>query len=339
MFSTSTTTTSSTTPLYRSCVADILANETFLCDAGLETALVYGDKIALPCFASFTMLKTEAGAKRVESFYRDFCVVAKAHGRNMYLDTVTWRASKDWGDKLGYSAKDLDDVARASVDMIVRLRDEYASDDTKMITSGAMGPRGDGYVVGATMTQEEAKEYHMQQVRTLASTALDLITVYTMTYAEEAAGLALAAAEVNMPIVISFTVETDGKLPSGATLREAIEAVDAACDSLGPGKRPIGYGINCAHPVHFATTLEAAAEAGEPWLHRLHALRANASKKSHAELEKCTTLDCGDDVDLATRYKALLPKLPGHFSVLGGCCGTNAQLAKAIAEVCLACEP
>ena len=96
-------------------------------------------------------------------------------------------------------------------------------------------------------------------------------------------------------------METDGRLPDGTSLGDAIEAVDAAT-----GGYPAYYMVNCAHPTHFAEVLDPAAA----WTERLGGIRANASTASHAELDEAEELDAGDPVDLAERYAALRGRPP-----------------------------
>ena len=192
--------------------------------------------------------------------------------------------------------------------------------------SGNLGPRGDGYVPGARMSADEARRYHGAQIATFAATEADLVSVFTMNYVEEAIGIALAAREHGMPVVVSFTLETDGRLPSGATLAQAIEATDAAT-----GGFPAYYMINCAHPSHFERVL---AEEGA-WKQRLGGVRANASRRSHAELDVATELDPGDPQALGQDYvrmRAVMPRL----RVVGGCCGTDDRRLEAICRALLA---
>jgi homocysteine S-methyltransferase len=173
------------------------------------------------------------------------------------------------------------------------------------------------------MTAEEAERYHSAQVRTFSETAADMVSALTMTYVEEAVGIARAARAAGMPAAISFTVETDARLPSGQALGEAIEQADAETDG------GVAYFmINCAHPTHFADVLEA----DEPWADRIRGLRANASAKSHAELDEAEELDEGDPVELGAQYRALRPRLR-NLNVVGGCCGTD---HRHIAEICRA---
>jgi homocysteine S-methyltransferase len=285
----------------------------FLTDGGCETTLVFHDGFDLPDFAAFPLLADAAGRAALDRYLDDYAEVARRDGRGIVLESATWRASADWGARLGYDAAALDAANRDAIEQVLDARRRHETSTTPVVVSGNIGPRGDGYVVGATMSADEARAYHASQIRTFASTEADLVTAMTMTYSAEAIGIATAAKEAGMPVVISFTVETDGLLPSGETLGDAIEAVDAATDGY-----PAYFMVNCAHPTHFAHLFE-----GDPaWASRIGGVRANASALSHDELDAATELDRGDPDDLAARYSALLGLLP-NLRVLGGCCGTD----------------
>lgn len=287
-----------------------------LTDGGLETTLIYHDGIDLPDFAAFTVLATEEGRAALASYYDAYLTVAETRGLPIVLDTPTWRASSDWGARLGYSSAQLADVNREAVGF---LRQASAGRTARVLVSGAIGPRGDGYVVGDLMTTADAKRYHAPQVDTLAGAGVDLVSAITMTYAEEASGIALAAAEAGVPAAISFTVETDGKLPSGQPLGEAVAQVDAET-----GSAPIHYMVNCAHPTHFGHAL-ADTPAG-----RVRGVRVNASSKSHAELDEATELDVGDPLALADDVAGLRGR-GAALTVFGGCCGTDHRHIDALA--------
>ena len=212
---------------------------------------------------------------------------------------------------------------KAAIDFLAGYREQKSREITLPI-SGAVGPRGDGYIADSAMTADEAAEYHRTQIETLAATEADLVTAYTLNYVEEAIGVALAARGAGIPVAISLTVETDGRLPTGQPLDEAIQQVDEAT-----GASPAYYMVNCAHPTHFAEVLDGS----KPWTNRIHGLRANASTLSHAELEAMTELDDGDPDDLGRRVGSLRERLP-HLSVLGGCCGTDHRHIAAIAAAC-----
>ncbi|WP_454286477.1 homocysteine S-methyltransferase family protein [Rhizobium arsenicireducens] len=296
----------------------------FLTDGGMETTLIFHEGADLPHFASFVLLATPEGRKQTEDYYRRYLDIAARHGSGFVLDTPTWRASADWGDKLGYSADALRAVNEDAVNLLVDLRALYQKPGAPIVISGAIGPRGDGYKAGR-MTAGEAEAYHAEQIEAFAGTDADMVTVFTLTNVEEAIGIARAARRLAMPCAISFTVETDGNLITGQTLRQAIEAVDAAT-----GDYPHYYMINCAHPSHFAEVVAS----GEDWLKRIGGIRANASRMSHAELDESETLDDGDPADLGRRYRELTRQMP-HVRVLGGCCGTDHRHVAAICEACL----
>jgi S-methylmethionine-dependent homocysteine/selenocysteine methylase len=299
----------------------------FLTEGGLETTLIYDDGLELPCFASFVLLKDAEGTARLRRYYLRFAEMAAERRLGAVFETPTWRANADWGARLGYDAAALDDVNRRAVDLLLDVREAMRGrTGVPFVVSGNLGPRGDGYVPGAMMSADEARRYHGAQIATFAGTEADLVSVYTMNYVEEAIGVALAAREHGLPVVVSFTVETDGRLPSGATLAEAIEATDAAT-----GGYPAYYMINCAHPSHF----ERVLEAGGAWKQRLGGVRANASRRSHAELDAATELDAGDPQAFGQDYVRLRQVMP-RLRVVGGCCGTDERHVEAICGALLA---
>jgi S-methylmethionine-dependent homocysteine/selenocysteine methylase len=303
-----------------------LSGKPFLTDGGMETDLIYNHGLDLPLFAAFVLLRHAKGLDALSAYYASYIAVAKENGVGLLLDTATWRANPDWGTKLGYSSDELAEANRSAVRLVDGVRAGADSSTTPILISGCIGPRGDGYRATAVMNSRDAAEYHRSQIEVFRDTAADMIDAVTMTYAEEAAGIVNAAAAAQMPVVISFTLETDGRLPSGQPLKEAIEQVDAETDS-----RAAYFMINCAHPTHFAHVFDE----GGRWRARLAGLRANASMKSHAELDESSELDAGDPADLAARYMALRGSMPA-LHVLGGCCGTDARHIEAICAAWLA---
>ena len=284
----------------------------------METTLIYRDGLELPLFATFPLLEDEAGLDSLRAYYASYVKLADELGAGLVLDTVTWRANADWGERLGYDEAALANVNRRAVALLRELRRE----ELPLLISGCVGPRGDGYVVGETMPADEAERYHEPQIAVFADEGVDLVSALTLTYADEATGVVRAAARREVPVVISFTVETDGRLPSAQSLGEAIEQVDR-----DTGGAAAYFMVNCAHPTHFAHVLED----GAPWRERIAGLRANASTKSHAELDESDELDSGDPADLGARYRALQDVLP-RLAVVGGCCGTDERHVAAVAR-------
>jgi homocysteine S-methyltransferase len=310
-------------PAYRDHLPQLDA-DVFLTDGGIETTLIFDDGFELPEFAAFTLLGDDAGRAALVRYFESYIDIAHRDHVGIVLETATWRASADWAARLGYSLDDLADMNRDSVELLLALRQQHETEATSIVISGCIGPRGDGYRIDSTMTVDEARNYHALQAQTFAGTEADLVTAMTLTYADEAIGLSEAARSAGMPVVISFTVETDGRLPSGQPLGDAIEVVDAAS-----GSYPAYYMVNCAHPTHFAHLLEGAPA----WTSRLGGVRANASKLSHAELDDAEQLDTGDPQELAARYQELRAAVPA-VRVLGGCCGTDHRRVGAISLAC-----
>jgi homocysteine S-methyltransferase len=297
-----------------------LADRLFMTDGGMETFLVFHEGVELPAFAAFDLLRRADGLERLRRYYERYVALARVHALGLVLESPTWRANADWGRVLGYDAVALADANRLAIGLLLEIRAALESREVPIVIGGVLGPRGDGYVVGRLMSPAEARDYHAEQVGVFAGSDADMVTVYTLNYVDEGIGVALAAREHRMPAAISFTLETDGRLPSGETLEEAVRRVDA-----GSGGHPAYYMINCAHPEHFQHVLRG----GGDWVRRIRGLRANASRLSHAELEQCTELDVGDPLELGRSYRELREMLPG-LAVVGGCCGTDHRHVGAI---------
>jgi homocysteine S-methyltransferase len=311
-------------PAHRDHLPQII-DAVFLTDGGIETTLIYDAGFELPDFAAFPLLDNAAGHAALQRYFDAYLEIAVRHRVGIVLETPTWRASPDWAVRHGYRDERLIEVNRAAVDLLVAARHRWERPDTPAVISGCIGPRGDGYHPEELMGVEAARAYHALQAQAFAGSEADLITAITMTHPAEAIGVTLAARDVSMPVVISFTVETDGTLPSGDRLGDAITAVDKAT-----GGYPAYYMINCAHPTHFAATLDPEAA----WTAKIGGIRANASTMSHAELDAATELDGGDPADLAHEYRQLRDRHP-NIRVLGGCCGTNHHHIDAIASACV----
>ena len=306
--------------MYRDRLPQLRADRPFITDGGLETTLIFHRGIELPLFAAFDLLKDAAGRAELRAYFDPYIRLARERGAGMVLDTPTWRASIDWGRRLGYAPDDLDQVNRAAVALAEEIRAAGEDEGTPVVINGVVGPRGDGYDPAQLMSAVDAEAYHAPQVQTFAQTAADMVTAVTMTHAEEATGIVRAARAASIPAAISFTVETDGRLPSGQALADAIAQVDLDTDAAAAY-----FMVNCAHPTHFAHVLDDAGA----WRERVLGLRANASVKSHAELDEAEALDEGDPVTFGADHRPLRSLLP-RVAVLGGCCGTDHRHVAAV---------
>ena len=312
-----------TRPKYRDCLPQCLGGM-FLTDGGMETTLIYHEGVDLPCFAAFTLLKTVEGTERLRTYYERYLTMARRADLGFVLESPTWRANTDWGAKLGYSRAELAKANRQAVELMLEIREKFEAPRTPIVISGNIGPRGDGYDPSRIMTISEAQAYHAEQIAVFRKTPVDMVSAFTLNYVNEAIGIALAARAATMPAVLSFTLETDGRLPTGETLKQAIISVDEAT-----GRAPAYYMINCAHPTHFSDVIAS----GESWANRISGLRANASRRSHAELDRANDLDDGDPTEFGREHAKLRRFLP-HATVLGGCCGTDHRHVEQIALVC-----
>ena len=270
----------------------------------------------LPEFASFPLVEDEAGRDLLRRYYDGYADVARRAGAGLTLESPTWRANPDWGAKVGYGPDDLDRANTGAIRFLQSLRDSWADvEDVRII--GAIGPRGDGYVAGERADPDEAADYHSAQVEAFARAGADLVAAYTLTGPEEGMGIVRAARSAGVPVLVGFTVETDGRLPDGTTLADAVARVEEA-------DAPDGFIVNCAHPTHIAPGLEPG-----DWLGRIVQVNPNASTQSHEELDAAEELDAGDLDLLRSSYDALRPALP-NLRVVGGCCGTDASHVAAL---------
>ena len=292
----------------------------YVTDAGMETDLIFHHGVELPEFAAFPLLDDPAGRRLLRQYYDQFARIAAAADAGLLLESPTWRANPDWGVRLGYDRAGLDRVNAAAMEFLGEIAEAWRAEVPQIRVVGMVGPRGDGYLASVA-TAEEAYAYHLPQLRSLSSGGADFVSALTLTGVGEALGIGLAAQEVGVPVVLAFTVETDGRLPDGVPLADAIEAVDAVC-------APVWFGVNCAHPTHIETGLAGSTEA----LHRIAMLRVNASELSHAELDTAEVLDEGDPEALAEAVDRLRQLLPG-LRVIGGCCGTDARHVAAMWRV------
>lgn len=297
-----------------------LSGDLFLADAGIETDLIFNHGIEIREFAAHTLLSETAGREALANYFRPFLRLAKQYDAGFILDSQTWKAHRHWASDLQSAPEELRQANRDSIQFISELRDEFP-DNKPIVLTGIVGPRGDAYSPDQLIEANQAREYYREQVGWLSETECDMVCGTTFTQAGEAIGLVLACNELEMPVVISFTVETDGSLPTGQSLGEAIVSVD---DATNCGASY--FAVNCAHPDHFFHVLK-----DQPWGKRIKAMRCNASRQSHAELDACEVLDDGNPTELGSQYREVAQRMP-WINIFGGCCGTDLRHVTQIAE-------
>ena len=303
-----------------------LGGSLFVTDAGIETDLIFNHGIEIRAFAAHTLLDEAAGTQALIDYFQGFIDLAASRDVGLILDTVTWKAHRHWRHDLGQSMTEIRQANLRAVKLIERLRD-VAANERPIVLNAPIGPCGDAYRPENIISPTVAYDYYREQMSWLVETSIDMVTGLTFTQATEAEGLVAAAREFGLPVVISFTVETDGKLPTGQTLEKAIAQVDAGI--AGP---PAYYMVNCAHPDHFEDALSAGA-----WRQRIRGIRANASRKSHAELDNSAELDAGNPCELADQYARLSRRMP-WLNIFGACCGADVSHVRRIIAAVRECE-
>ncbi len=294
---------------------------TFLADGGVETDLIFNQGLEIPHFAAHTLLADQESREILANYFRRYLQFARDHDAGYILDSQTWKAHTHWAEDLGVTESDLREINHGSIRFISGLRDEFPG-SSPIVLNAVIGPRGDAYAPEHDVAAHEAEDYHAMQIGWLAETEADMVTALTFTQSDEAIGVVRAASAAGLPVVVSFTTETDGRLPNGENLSDAIRAVDDATDS-----KASYFMVNCAHPDHFSHVLEDG-----DWSRRLRGLRCNASRRSHAELDESETLDDGNPDELAGQYRSMVSTLP-WVNVFGGCCGTDYRHIARIADI------
>ena len=297
-----------------------LSGDLFLMDAGIETDIIFNRGVDIPEFAAHTLLAGPAGRQVITDYFQGFFDLAAESNAGLILNSQTWKAHPHWGKDLGASEEDLREANRDSIAFIADLREKATASTKPIVLDGLIGPRGDAYAPEARVAAQEAEEYHAKQIGWLAETDVDMVTAMTFTQSDEAIGVVRAATSAGLPVVVSFTVETDGNLPTGQPLASAITDVDEATDGVAAY-----FMVNCAHPDHFFHVF-----GDDHWTRRVHGIRCNASRMSHAELDNSVVLDDGDPIELGRQYRSLKEKMP-WLNVFGGCCGSDLRHVSEIA--------
>lgn len=296
------------------------SNRIWLTDGGLETSIIFLDGIDLPMFASFHLLENDEGRIALQRYFEQYLTLAKAARTGFVLDTATWRSGAFWAEPLNRSEQEMAAITKAATSYAVEMRNEHETVDTPILVNGVVGPAGDGYQPASLWSAEDAHAQHGKQVTWMKEAGAEMISAVTLTHVGEAIGIVRASQEANLPVVIGFTVETDGHLPTGQSLSDAIAETDAAT-----GAGPLYYMVNCAHPDHFSNHL-----AGD-WTDRIGAIRANASRMSHEELDAAEELDDGNPEEFGAQY-ADLRNMLRNLRVVGGCCGTDHRHVACVAH-------
>ncbi len=298
-----------------------LGGDTYLTDAGLETDLIFNKGIEIREFAAHTLLPDTTGREALAQYFRGFLNLANEVNTGFILDASTWKAHMHWAKDLAATEDEIKQANLDAIAFIAELRNDFAGNKQPIVLNGLVGPRGDAYAPDIQLAVAEARDYHRQQLSWLAETEIDMVSALTFTQADEASGFVQAAKELALPCIVSFTVETDGKLPTGQDLSSAIEQVDENTDSYAAY-----FMVNCAHPDHFSNLL-----GDEPWARRIKGIRCNASRLSHAELDECEVLDAGNPDELAEQYSEMLGKMP-WMNIFGACCGSDLRHVSTIAK-------
>lgn len=301
---------------------------TYLTDGGFETSMLFLEGFDLPAFAACVLLEDDVACTTINRYFDRYLAMAERAGTGFVLDTNTWRSGTHWADAVGRSPAQIQELTREAVRFAMAIRTRWQDRVSPILVNGVIGPAGDAYDGTLALDADTAESIHAPQIALLARCGVDLVSALTFGSMPEAIGFARAGVKAGVPVAISYTVETDGRLPDGTPLARAVIETDAAT-----GGAPLYYMINCAHPEHFRDILN-----DEDWCRRIRGVRANASRLSHAELDEAETLDDGDPEEFGALHVALSRRLP-WLKVVGGCCGTDHRHVEAVVDCCLKKHP
>jgi homocysteine S-methyltransferase len=287
------------------------AGRLYLTEGGTETELLYKYGFALPQFALFPLLDNPQAVSKMREMFQSYLDVAVRHKMCALMGGLDYRASPDWGALLGYSPQSLADANLRSIEFLRDIAREYASDIPDIVIEGLIGPRGDAYERNASITVDEAEDYHSVQLETLKRANVDLALAITFNNVPESIGVARAAVKIGVPLAISLTLDGTSKLSSGPRLGEAITTIDRETDHA-----PEFYLVNCSHPVEYESAIEP-----DGWIDRVRGVRPNASRMEKMALCQIGHLEDGDPVELGKLCGDLARRYP-HMDIWGGCCGT-----------------
>jgi len=296
--------------------------ELFLTEGGIETEIIYKHGFELPEFAMFTLLENPRAVGVMRDMFRRQLDVAAEFAMSVLLTGLDYRASPDWGARLGYSQHGLAEINIRAIEFLREIASEYHEQIPRILIGGIIGPRGDAYQLNKTITSVEAEDYHAVQLATLKAAKVDFACALTFNNTPEAIGVARAATTIGVPLTVSLTVNSNGRLKSGPTVAEAVKSIDAEAGKSAPAF----YMLNCSHPVEFEPALTEGA-----WLERLRGFRPNASKMEKIALCKLGHLEEGNPVELGRLMGDLARRIP-HMDIWGGCCGTGETHLREIAK-------
>lgn len=293
-------------------IKEIINNNVIIITGGIGTTLIYKYNIQLQDFSSINLLKDYKKKEIIKKIYTEFIELAKKYNIYLIVDTFSWRLNKDWIIKSDNKYSELDFFNKESVKIATDLKNIY----DKIIVNGEIGPRYEGYYIKNKIDIEESKNYHIEQIKVFKG-IVDTITAVLMNHISETLGIVLAAKEVGIPIIVSFTLDINNKLPSGETVEEAITKIDNDTE-----KYVICYIFNCVNPKYILDFFKE--NKNKKWIERIKGIKPNASVKTHEELDKLNELDTGD-IDLLSNNCGEIKKICKNVNIFGGCCGTNVE--------------
>lgn len=249
------------------------------------------------------------GLKALSELWNGYIDIARRYGLPFLATTPTRRANKDRISLSRYSERIIGDNVRF-------LRNIQKKADINMYVGGLMGCRGDAYTANGALSEEDAYNFHKWTAEHFLKAEVDFLYAGIMPSLPEAAGLAKAASDMNLPYIISFTIQGNGMLIDGTSISDAIQYIDSVTEN-----KPAIYMSNCIHPGILFQALSQPFNQTSLVKERFRGIQANTSPLSYVELDNSLELKCSDPETWADEMIRLSEI--SDIKIWGGCCGTN----------------
>lgn len=279
-----------------------------------EYTLCIDDDVALA-----NLIYDQKGRIALENLWKEYMNISQKYRLPFMATTSTRRANKERVLRAGYN----EEIIFDNVKFLDKIR---STSHMEMYIGGLMGCRGDAYTGANALNIEDAYDFHSWQTQLFKRGQVDFLYAGIMPALTEATGMARAMSDTEIPYIISFTIQEDGKLIDGHTIDYAIRYID---DNVNI--KPIFYMTNCVHPDIVYEAISHKFNQTENVRTRFIGIQANTSALPYSELDGSKELYSSSPIEIAEAMLKL--KLECNFKIFGGCCGTDNTHMEEIAKV------
>ena len=294
-------------------------NELVLMEASIVERLRRSNDIQLhPTLVQSPLIYDKTGQSELTKLYVEYIDIALEAKLPFLMSTPTWRPNRERVVESTIS----NSINYDAIKFLQEIRDTYTQDVIDIKIGGSIGCKNDCYLPEEGLTSSEAEQFHSWQIEQLAKGEADFLIAVTLPGVEESIGIAKAMEKTDIPYIISYVINRNGNVLDGTSLVDAINRVDDKT-----AIPPLGYMVNCSYPTFLCANKQPAM-----LFKRLLGYAANASSLDHCELDGSEQLE-SESVSEWGDSMLELNKKQG-VKILGGCCGTDGEHLKYIADRC-----